>query len=619
MQFISMQMAYRILHVLSSNFFAGSTAYAICLSEKQASDGNEVYFATDRNCVSDMISYVYLPVSNRSWISRFRNVLFLKKFIKNHHIDVVHAHSRAASWICYYSLRRTQVALVSTIHGRQAIHSTSRKSNIFGERIIGICPNLITHLKDELMLDSKKLEFIPNGFNMDFFQHYHRTRQDDTILFSFIGRFNGPKGDKIVRLMLEVFPALLEEYPNLIIKLYGGEWDSLSLIGKGAYNELKIVYGARIEQMGFVNNIHQVFVDSELVIGAGRVALESLMFGVPVLAIGEACSHGIISSSNIKEAILTNFGDILSVDTNFEVDTHSILEELRNFLKNQKEYKVNLSHYLEMYDIQNVYTRIMKIYRSVLMRKAYHGNIPVLMYHKIPDAPIQSKHRIFVERKKFEKHLQFFKFRGMTSITFKDYLSFANGERPIREFPKKPFILTFDDGYEDNYRNMLPLVKKFGFKGVLFLLGDFSVLSNYWDIEDDPDVNRLMTIEQKKEFVSLGWEIGAHTISHCNLTLLSGNSALKEIEMSKSCLEEKLQTNVISFAYPFGASNEEVKGLVEKSGFEFGILTDNGGIYIEDDRYAVFRVSMFPEENLFQLFKKTSSWYRTYYRRRRGH
>jgi hypothetical protein len=57
---------------------------------------------------------------------------------------------------------------------------------------------------------------------------------------------------------------------------------------------------------------------------------------------------------------------------------------------------------------------------------------------------------------------------------------------------------------------------------------------------------------------------------------------------------------VISFAYPFGYYNDRVKDLVKSAGFSYGIATDTGGIYIEDDRFAIFRVNIFPKnQSLF--------------------
>jgi len=606
------------MHVLSSGFFAGSVAYAIKIAEKQVEDGHTVIMVSDKENLSDKFTCISLPVSNRSVIQRIKNIVFLRKKIKQHHISIVHAHSRAASWISFYALKGSKIPLVSTIHGRQVKQRSARKMDIYGERVIAICSNLINHLIDEIQLDKKKLLAIPNGIDNVNLNGISRDREPSKEkVISVVGRFNGPKGENFSKLVIDVFPKLLEEYPGLIIQLSGSEWKAFPEEGKSVFQDLHLKYNGRIRNLGFNRDVFQMMANSDLIIGAGRVALEGLLLKVPVFAMGEACCHGILSSENVSEAISSNFGDILPLQTKFIPDDDLILKELRGFL-NTSNPPEDLTGWLTDYKIDNVVPKVMEIYRSMIMQKAHTKPIPILMYHKVPDNPINTHHRIFVTRKNFEKHLRFFKFRGLTSITFKDYLAFANGDKPIENFPKKPFILTFDDGYKDNHSNMLPLTQKYGFRGVLFLLGDFSVSENFWDVGEDKEAGQLMTYEQKKAFVDSGWEIGAHTLTHADLTKSGYEKSLYEIAMSKVNLEEKLHTKVVSFAYPFGFYDDKVKSWVKEAGLEFGISTDTGGTTIEEDRFAVFRVNMFPEEDILQLYKKTSTWYRGYYKKKRG-
>ncbi len=163
-------------------------------------------------------------------------------------------------------------------------------------------------------------------------------------------------------------------------------------------------------------------------------------------------------------------------------------------------------------------------------------------------------------------------------------------------------------------------MREYGYRGVLYLLGDFSVRHNQWDLAADPTEPRaaIMDEAQKCEFVAAGWEIGAHTMSHPRLTTLPLPDAAAEIQRSKASLEAALQTEVVSFAYPYGDLNEGLKGAVRAAGFAFGVATDTGGLHLEDDRMQVFRINMFPHETSSSLFKKTSVWYRKYYRWKRG-
>ncbi len=612
-------MPLHILHVLSSNFFAGSAAYALQLAEAQSSLGHDVVMVTDQAGLSDKVTCMSLPVSDRSLMQRFHNIRFLRRVIREREISVVHAHSRAASWIAHYAVRGTRVPLVSTIHGRQVRHSALKSNDIYGDKVIAICPHLVEHLANELRMDRQKLAFLPNPLDLEALQRIQRTRtNDERTVISVVGRLNGPKGAHIAELVAHVFPHLLQQHPALSIQIVGGEWDSFPQAGKEAFADLQTRFGERIRYLGFSKQVLQLMADSDVVIGAGRVAMEALALGSAVFAMGEACCHGLVTNDNLGDAIGTNFGDILSAAVPFRPDPTAITRELEALITGGNAPEIDRTELKRLYDLGRIIPEILGTYSSAIMRKLAPGAIPVLMYHRVPDAPIATKHRTFVTRENFEKQLRFFARRGLQAITFRDYLAFSRGDRALPEFPRKPFILTFDDGYRDNFLNMLPLARKYGFKGVLFLLGDFSAGGNFWDTGEDVEANKLMTREQKKAFVDNGWEIGAHTLSHPDLTRLSDEDVLHELRESRARIELELQTKVVSFAYPFGAHDDRVKDLVRQSGFEFGIATDAGGITIEDDRFAVFRVNMFPEESMFSLFKKTSSWYRKYYQWKRG-
>jgi peptidoglycan/xylan/chitin deacetylase (PgdA/CDA1 family) len=611
-------MPLRILHVLCSNFFSGAVAYSVELAKNQIAEGHQVYMVTDNDQLLDMSSVHRLPVSDRRFVQRYKNIRFLKDMIGTQDIHVVHAHSRAASWIAHYAVRGNNVPLVSTIHGRQFKNSVLKRRDIYGERIIAVSSNLAEHLEHEMGFAPNRIVTIPNGIDIERLSTYRRNRSTGgTFIVSVIGRFNGPKGEIIARLIQEVFPVLLEKHPALSIHLIGGQWEEFPSEGKRAYEVLRLTFGERIQRQEFIREILQTKINSDLIIGAGRVAAAGVMLGIPVFAIGEACCHGILDQSNITAAIASSFGDILPRAKRYEFDVHQISKELSDCVDGTIPKDGGLAGVLSDFRIQKVAAAIMQIYRQAMVQRVCPGNIPVLMYHRIPDAPINTRHQTYVTRQNFRKHLRFFKLRRLTSITFKDYDDYVNGRENWCTFPKRPFILTFDDGYDNNYSNMLPLTREYGFKGVLFLLGDFSASANFWDEGEESTTVRLMSTVQKRAFVADGWEIGAHTISHPDLTTLDDEQARYEISESKSRIEHQLSTSIVSFAYPYGTCDERIKKLVKESGFEFGIATDSGGDTIEDDRFQVFRVNMFPDEDVLQLYKKTSVWYRAYYRRKR--
>lgn len=611
-------MSLRILHIMSSNFFAGSVAYALQVAEYQQQQGHKVFMATDQSGLSDSVKCFQVPVADRSMLQRFRNVRAVRAILREQSINVIHAHSRAASWIAHYAARGSRTCVVSTIHGRQVRHSRL-KADVYGEKVIAICSELAEQLTTDLMMNSNRVSVLPNPFDFSRLKSLPRSwKQGDPPVITVVGRLNGPKGDHVADLVANVFPVLLSRFKDLVIQLAGGEWESFPDHGKKAFKELQQLYGTRIRYLGFTRQILDIMAGSTIVVGAGRVALEALGMGIPVFAIGEACCHGFVTPANIESAISTNFGDIKADVATFVPDIDRIAVAMENYLKGGDLEPINYVSLVNRYDLNFVMPEIMSIYSAAIMRRLSPRPIPILMYHRVPLAPILTRHKTFVTAANFARHLQFFSWRGLQSLTFKDYLAFSTGDRPASEFPRKPFILTFDDGYRDNFTIMLPLAERYGYRGVLFLLGDATAEANFWDQGEQRDDNLLMTAEQRSNFVAKGWEVGAHTLSHPNLGTLDDNMARYEITESKRCLEEELGAKTISFAYPFGHYSLRTKALVKEAGFSFGIATDSGGITIEDDRFAVFRVNMFPNETIFSLFKKTSSWYRTYYFRKRG-
>ena len=622
----------RILHVLSANFFAGSVAYAVALAEAHHREGHQVWLASDAAALPTVAAQVQLPISQRKYGQRLRNIQALRQLVKTHRIDVVHAHSRAASWVSYFALKGLGVPLVSTVHGRQHLHTSTSLFDIYGQKVIAICENLAEHLREEVQMDPTKLVVVPNGINWEQFDKEELRREElpnatssflpPKVRVSFIGRFNGPKGERAAALLQHVFPPLLAEFPHLRVALVGGELEQLPEAGKTALAALQSQYGERVEVVGFTDDVAGWLLQTDLVIGAGRVVMEALGAGRAVLALGEALYAGPVSAENYAEAAASNFGDISArLGGVGACDPAPLLADARAFLARPHRVGPELAARARHdYDLARVAAQVLAVYESARMARAVPGFIPVLMYHKIPDEAPATEHRTFVTKANFAKHLAFFKSQKFNPITFRDYQDFASARRPLAEFPQRPIILTFDDGYRDNYTNLLPLMQQYGYRGVLYLLGDFELRHNAWDLAENPAEPRaeLMSESQKRAFVEAGWEIGAHTQTHPRLAALPPAAAAAEISRSKAELELRLGTAIQSFAYPYGDINPETKRLVAEAGFRYAVATDSGGLHLEDDRLQIFRINMFPHETSGSLRKKTSPWYRRYYRWKRG-
>ena len=227
------------------------------------------------------------------------------------------------------------------------------------------------------------------------------------------------------------------------------------------------------------------------------------------------------------------------------------------------------------YDIKKISVRVVAAYAEAVALKKNIAEIPVLMYHRVTDGkPAGTKHGIYVTQFEFERQLAHLKRTGgSTTITFADAKAIEEGTRII---PKRPVILTFDDGYEDNYTHAFPLLKKYSFSAVIFLIGNPAIRTNAWDATNGEPEARLMSDAQIKEMAAYGIEFGAHSLNHKKLTEIPLSNAKHEIEQSKFAIEKRLGSPIISFAYPYGKLNEELKGIVKGAGFHFGIASYSG-------------------------------------------
>jgi peptidoglycan/xylan/chitin deacetylase (PgdA/CDA1 family) len=285
-------------------------------------------------------------------------------------------------------------------------------------------------------------------------------------------------------------------------------------------------------------------------------------------------------------------------------DFDQISNDLRNFI--QSDYQQDdLSEVVGQYSPGVVLPKINQVYSHALTDVAFskQKEATVIMYHRVVGEPLtDSKFNVYIAKDKLDWQLGNLKKRGFDFITFKDL---AKGLRV-----KKPIILTFDDGYEDNYLNLLPLLKKHQAKAVVYCLGDRTVRSNTWDEKLGEPCARLMNDSQIKECHDSGLvEIASHGLKHQHLPDLDVKEARDEFELSKSNLESLINDKVVSFAYPYGDYGEREEILAYDAGYDFAIGTVNGPLKLTDNYYAIRRIQIFPNEGKLGFWKKTSGFY----------
>lgn len=224
--------------------------------------------------------------------------------------------------------------------------------------------------------------------------------------------------------------------------------------------------------------------------------------------------------------------------------------------------------------------------------------VPILMFHYISVPPEDSdiyRHDLSVGPNVFRAHLITLREQGYTSITLSDLLYAIELGKPL---PEKPVVLTFDDGYRDNYTNAFPIMKEEGF------VGNFFVITNL--IEEYNE--NYMTWEQLREMQAAGMEIGSHTKSHADLPGMPYEEIWYELAGSRTILEHRLGQEVRTFCYPFGKFDPGVAHLTKEAGYWIGVSTKQGLIHTNGNIMTLRRVRVrggqFPPE----LMKIINYW-----------
>jgi peptidoglycan/xylan/chitin deacetylase (PgdA/CDA1 family) len=187
-------------------------------------------------------------------------------------------------------------------------------------------------------------------------------------------------------------------------------------------------------------------------------------------------------------------------------------------------------------------------------------NIPVITYHKISD--IKEFGLTTVTQNNFEEHIQYLSQNGYTAICFSDIVN-------QKVLPDRPIIITFDDGYENVYHNALPVLNKYGYRAVIFVVTDYIGKYNNWEPASFQSKYRHLSQDQIRKLSDNGYEIASHSERHRYLPILDPADLLDEIANSKNFIEKIIGGPVLSFCYPYGRYNDKIVDVVKRAGYQY--------------------------------------------------
>lgn len=585
-----------ILMALSQVELTGAEEYAVTVAEELRKRGHKLFYVSDTLTKEHGGLYFKLRFNKRSLLRRLWHIIYLIFIIKKYKIQLVHAHSRASAWSSHVTCKLLGVPMLTTVHGRLHVHASSKKFHAMGDKVIAVSESIEKHLVEKMYVSPQKIAVVRNGINTQKFlwltpSHPASRSKTNKKVIAIIGRLSGPKGEICYRLLKDC----------LDLKKY-----HVKVVSATVPEKRFKAFEDKVEFTGYVEDIPSLLAEADVVVGAGRVAMESLLCGRPTFAIGECYAIGEVTFKNLAFALETNFGDIGPKDLDIDfTKIAAVIEKLAQKKHCNKEVSQSIR---EQYDLQMVVSRIEELYQDVFVSHL-QKEIPVLMYHRfIKNDSQKGVHGTYLDVKMLEKHFRFLKRMRFETLTFED-LQRDGWISRLRQ-GKRYVIITVDDGYLDSYKLLLPLLKKYQFKAVIYWVNGETF--NRWDVEVTPPEKKvlLMNREQIKEMHNSGLvEFGGHSVNHVHLPQLSNSEQKYQISENKKVLEKIIGKPLLSFAYPYGELNEQVKEQVRSAGYFCAVATNSGNGLLHQDVFQIRRIAIFPKTNVFSLRRKISGSY----------
>lgn len=200
----------------------------------------------------------------------------------------------------------------------------------------------------------------------------------------------------------------------------------------------------------------------------------------------------------------------------------------------------------------------------------------IFMYHQVGNFLPMDRHRAnYCQVRRFARQMWLLKVLGYEVVSLEQALASLDQDGP---FQRPRVVLTFDDGYENFKTQAYPVLSKYGYPSLVYLIaGRLGEQASWFERERRP-YPRLLSQDQVLELRKQGVGFGSHGLSHVRLASVEKEQLAVELDQSKKILEELLQEEICHFCYPFGCYDLEVIKVVMKAGYKTAVTCMRGAV-----------------------------------------
>ena len=239
---------------------------------------------------------------------------------------------------------------------------------------------------------------------------------------------------------------------------------------------------------------------------------------------------------------------------------------------------------------------------STVKQEIVTERLPILMYHRVAPQGTHALTRYRVTPEAFDEQLRYLRDTGYLSIPIEDWHAAMHAHRPLSG---RAILLTFDDGYQDFYDYAWPILKKYDFSALVFLVADKIGGANDWDLHFGERIP-LMNWDKINQLSENGIRFGSHTATHSMLTAVSPTEVARQAIRSRQILQSGLEKPVLSLAYPHGAEDPLVRHIAGGCGYIYGFTCRPGRSGLWDGLLELPRIEVDGRQKFSDFVKQVA-------------
>jgi peptidoglycan/xylan/chitin deacetylase (PgdA/CDA1 family) len=226
------------------------------------------------------------------------------------------------------------------------------------------------------------------------------------------------------------------------------------------------------------------------------------------------------------------------------------------------------------------------------------GAIPILVYHQVTSRSDPAFDRYSITPAAFAAQMAWLAYARYTTVGLDTLLDSRAGRGAL---PRRTVAITFDDGLRKAADCAVPILAARGFTATFFLVAGAMGTTSRWTQSEVGVGSEIIDWPTARRLESAGLSCGSHTMSHRRLPALASEAVFEELSASRRRLEDELGHVVTHLAYPFGAYDDRVRGLVAAAGYRSACSTRRGPSPPDDDPLALHRLTIYGHDSLLDF------------------